>query len=90
MSSTDEDVARDGRLDYDAIVRTVGLIEPWKITAILALGASIEELEQAAAWVSVEDDESGLRHESAGDAATEARVAAIYEIMVSDRAEAEA
>jgi hypothetical protein len=74
-------------LDYDAVVRVTGSIAPWKIAEILALNATVEELEQAVAWASVEAGDSGLHHDSAGDAVAEARVAGIYGILVADRAE---
>lgn len=90
MSTMQGDSTSNERVDYDAVVRTLGMIEPWKISAILALGATAAELERAAAWVAVESDQSGLHHESAGGAGAEARVSGIYDILTSDRAETEA
>jgi hypothetical protein len=75
------------KLDYDAVLRVTGSIAPWKIAEILALNATVDELEKAVAWVSVEADDSGLHHDSGSGAAAEARVAGIYEILVADRAE---
>ena len=75
------------RLDYDAVVRIAGSIAPWKISAILALNATVEDLEEAVAWVSVEIGDSGLRHDSGREAVADGRAAGIYEILVADRAE---
>jgi|HigsolmetaAR202D_1030399.scaffolds.fasta_scaffold57163_2 hypothetical protein len=85
---TTERDRRPQELDYDAVVRTVGTIAPWKMSAILSLGATVADLEQAAAWISVETDGSGLRHEPAG-AVAEARAIAIYDILTADRPETE-
>ncbi len=87
MQTGDPDSESGQRLDYEAVVRTAGSIAPWKISAILALNATVEDLEEAVAWVSVETDGSGLHHARAGEAAADGRAAGIYEILVADRAE---
>ena len=89
MPSSDPKDQQRRRLDYDAVVRTTGSIAPWKISAILALNPTEAELEQAVAWVSVESDGSGLRHNSGDEPASDGRVAGIYEILISDRAESD-
>lgn len=89
MQSSDSDTEAQRGLDYASIKQTVGTIEPWKVSAILALGATVGELEQAVAWMTVESDGSGFRHAADRDVATDSRVAGIYEVLAADRAEDE-
>lgn len=80
MSPSDDGPGSDAGLDYDAITRAAGEIAPWKITAILALDATVGDLERAVAWAYAEEGQTGLHHiETVGKAGS------IYEILISDR-----
>jgi len=85
MPQNDADDRR--KVDYATIVGTAGSIAPWKISAILTLGATVADLEEAVAWISVEQDGSGLHHASSTDIVRDSKAAAIFEILSADRAE---
>lgn len=73
---------REGRqrLNYERVVRVAGRIAPWKISAILALNASVDDLDQAVAWASAESGSDGPRR-TGGDG----MAGSIHEILVSDQ-----
>jgi len=69
------------RPTYDDLVRLVGDLEPARLAAIEALGATIVEVEEAVAYAVGEDDVMGkARLPLIG------RAAAVYEILVADEA----
>ena len=89
MQSQDTDAGARRKLDYAAIKLIAGTIEPWQVTAILALDVTVGELEQAVAWMAVESEGSGLHHAADRDLATDSRVAGIYEILAAERADSD-
>lgn len=67
------------QVDRDDVVRLFGNISDQRIADILATGASLEEMEQAAAWLAQEDDVMGELERPLTGAAAE-----VYEIVASD------
>ena len=66
-------------LGADEIRHLCGDIADWKVSAIIALGASVEEIETAVAWSAGEDDVMGeQRWPLSGSAA------AVYDVLVAD------
>jgi hypothetical protein len=76
MSKTD---SQCGPLTRDEVVSRCGDIMDWQLAAILASGATLEELEEALAWAAAEDDVM-----MAEDKPLTGRTAAIYEILTSE------
>ena len=72
------DAERPG-LDAAEIRRVAGDILDWQVQAILASGASFEELEEAAAYVAGADDVMGQERKPLSG-----RVAQIYDILTRD------
>ncbi|MEZ5666934.1 MAG: hypothetical protein R3F55_05795 [Alphaproteobacteria bacterium] len=70
------------RLTYDRVVAVAGQIPAWKVSAILALGATVDELEQAVALVSAEAGMDGAPH-----VARASRVGSIHDILAGERIE---
>ncbi len=67
------------RLTHDQILRVAGDISDAKVAAIEAMGATLEELEEAVAWATGESDVMGdQRLPLAG------RTAALYDILTAD------
>lgn len=63
------------------VLRICGELIDWKVQAIIASGASVEEIEVAAAWAEGADDVMGeARKPLAGN------VAKVYDILTADRA----
>jgi len=61
------------------IVEILGPLTDARMTAILATGATVSQIEQAAAWAAGESDVMGqLRRPASGP------VAAVYEILTAD------
>ena len=89
MPSDTFDGSARRRLDYAMVKQMAGSLAPWKVSAILALGATVGELEQALAWMSVESGGSGLHHAADADLARDSRVSSIFEILAADRPEPE-
>jgi hypothetical protein len=67
------------KLSHDDVIRLCRDILDWKVHAILALGASIEDLEEAVAWASGEDDMMGKERKPLSGV-----VAEIYDVLTSD------
>ena len=66
------------------VVEILGPMPDARIAAILATGASLEELEEAAAWAAGESDVMGeMRRPVVGP------VAAVYDLLTADEALAE-
>jgi hypothetical protein len=66
-------------LSHDTLVTMLGDISDAKAAAIIATGASLNDLEQAIAWAGQENDVMGReRHPLSGV------VAEVYEIMTAD------
>ena len=66
-------------LSHDTVVRIAGDVSDAKAIAIIACGASLDELEQAVAWASLEDDVMGKERRSLTGI-----VAELYEILTAD------
>ncbi len=67
------------RLTRELVVKVVGRIDDAKIAAILATGATLEELEEAVAWASRESDVMGdIARPLTGAAAS------VYDILTLD------
>jgi len=69
------------KVTSDDVRRLFGDIGDQRIAAILATGAGHEELEEAAAWLALEDDVMGEMERPLTGAAAE-----VYEIVASDPA----
>ena len=85
MPSHEPDSGALQKLDYDRVRQIAGAIEPWQVSAILALGATVGELEAAVAWITVEADHSGLHHAAEGDVGRDSRITAVHEILAADK-----
>jgi hypothetical protein len=71
----------DGTLTPNEVATLVGDVEEATLAAIIAIGASAEELEEALAWANGEDDVMGeLERPLAGN------VALIYDLLTADEA----
>ena len=69
---------------YEELVRLVGALEPARLAEIERLQATVNEIEEAVAYASGEDDVMGeARLPLVG------RAAAVYEIITADEAEDE-
>ncbi len=68
-----------GRLTHDDLRRLCGDIIDWKLSAIIETGASIEEVEEAVAWASGENDVMGEARKPLSGT-----VAAVYDILTAD------
>ena len=78
-SQTDDRQKTSARLTHDEIVRIAGDIGDAKAAAVEAMGATLEELEEAVAWAVGESDVmSDRRLPLAG------RTAALYDILTAD------
>jgi len=74
------DTQRSGvTLTRESVVATVGEIDDERIAAIIATGATVEALEEAAAWAAGESDVMGEERKPLSGAA-----AAIYDILAQD------
>ncbi|MDP6707871.1 MAG: hypothetical protein QF893_16115 [Alphaproteobacteria bacterium] len=73
------------RLTHDEITRVLGPIDDAKASAILAVGASLQDLEEAAQWVAGESDVMGELERPLTGVAAE-----VYDILTADEPEAEA
>ena len=63
---------------HDDVVRLIGDLEDAKVSAIMTLGPTVEELEEAITWAESEDDVMGaLRKPLDGKAAR------VYEILIT-------
>lgn len=69
-------------LSHEAVVRIAGEVSDAKAVAIIASGANRDELEQAVAWASREDDVMGEQRR-----ALTGIVAELYEILTADEAD---
>ena len=69
-------------LSHDTVVRIAGDVSDAKAVAIIASGASLDELEQAVAWASLEDDVMGKERRTLTGI-----VAELYEILTADEAD---
>ena len=63
----------------DEIARVCGDILDWKISAIIASGASLPEVEAACAWAAGQDEALAKEREP-----LTGRTAAVYEILIAD------
>lgn len=66
-------------LSHDLVRQLCGDLLDWKINAILETGADPEELEEAVAWASGEDDVMGEERKKLSG-----HVADIYDILTAD------
>lgn len=66
---------------YDELVRLVGELRPSQLAAIEALGATVNEIEQAVAYASLADDVMGEERIS-----LMGRAAEVYEIITANEA----
>jgi hypothetical protein len=73
------------RLTHDEIMRILGPIDDAKASAILAAGASLQDLEEAAQWVAGESDVMGELERPLTGVAAE-----VYDILTVDEPPAEA
>ena len=81
MTESDQECAKATASDT---VEIFGPMPDARIAAILATGATVEELEEAAAWAAGESDVMGdMRRPVVGP------VAAVYEILTAEEALAE-
>jgi len=79
MAEATTNPERTPRLAHDDIVSILGPMTDARLEAIAATGATIEEIEEAAAWAAGESDVMGeARRPVAGP------VAAVYEILIAD------
>ena len=78
-SPADDPKAAKPRLTHDQILRIAGEISDAKVAAIEAMGATLEELEEAVAWAVGESDVMGdQRRPLAG------RISDLYDILTAD------
>jgi hypothetical protein len=82
---TDDEITRDNApLTAEQIIDIVGPLTDARIMAIIATGATVEEVEEAAAWADGESDVMGdLRLRATGP------VAAVYDILRTEQKYAE-
>lgn len=73
------DQGRARPLSGDEVRHFCGDIADWKVSAILAVGASVEEIETAVAWAAGEDDVMGEERRPLSGSA-----AAVYDVLVAD------
>jgi hypothetical protein len=73
------DAGEAARLDHGEVRRLCGDIADWKISAILATGAEIDDIEVAVAWAAGEDDVMGEARRPLVGAA-----GAVYDIITAD------
>lgn len=66
-------------LTHDEVRRLCGDIVDWKIAAIIASGATAEELEACVAWLSGEDDVMGEERKP-----LDGKAAELYDILTAD------
>lgn len=79
MEAADRPDEAVSHLSREEILEVTGMIEDAKLAAIEASGASMEELEEAAAWASGESDVMGnARHPLSS------MVARLYNILTAD------
>ena len=79
MSMPDLLLDKDTRLTREEVTRIVGRIDDAKAVAIIESGASLQELEQAAAWAEGESDVMGEARAHASPT-----VIAVYEILTAE------
>ena len=72
------------KLTRDEVIRVLGRVNDAKIAAIIASGASLRELEQAAAWALGESDILGKLPDHASPA-----MARVYDILTAEEKLAE-
>lgn len=64
---------------HEDVRHVCGDIADWKVAAILATGATLDEIEVAVAWDAGEDDVMGEERRPLSGAA-----AAVYDILIAD------
>lgn len=64
---------------HEDVRRVCGDVADWKVAAILATGANLDEIETAVAWDAGEDDVMGEERRPLIGAA-----AAVYDILIAD------
>lgn len=64
---------------YEDVRHLLGDVADWKISAILATGASLDEINAAIAWDAGEDDVMGEERRPLSGGA-----AAVYDILIAD------
>ncbi len=69
-------------LSHETVARIAGEVSDAKAVAIIASGASWDELEQAVAWANLEDDVMGKQRRPLTGI-----VAELYEILTADEAD---
>ncbi len=82
MSKQEMPAARPAAAGRDQVTRILGKMDDAKITEILALKPTLEQLEEAALWASGNGDVLAKRNHPLG-----AVVAAIVDIMTADEEE---
>lgn len=84
VQTTHEESGDPAAVTAEQIIDIVGPLTDARVMAIIATGATIEEIEEAAAWAEGESDVMGdLRIRAA------APVAAVYEILTAEEKYAE-
>lgn len=85
MVQADDEITRDtAPITAEQIIDIVGSLTDARIMAIIATGANVEEVEEAAAWADGESDVMGdLRLRATGP------VAAVYDILRTEEKYAE-
>ncbi len=78
--NTTQGPAAKGRLTRTQVAGIAGQLDDFKIAAILETGASVEDLEEAAAWASGESDVMGDMRLRATPA-----VKALYDILTAEQ-----
>lgn len=85
MVQTDDEITKDSApVSAEQIIDIVGPMTDARVMAIIATGATVEEVEEAAAWADGESDVMGdLRLRPTGP------VAAVYDILRTEQKYAE-
>ena len=78
--TTDEQPKTSARLTHEQIAHVVGRIDDAKAAAIIATGAALADLNEAAAWAAGESDVIGKLHRPASPV-----VAAVFDILTAER-----
>lgn len=77
--NNEPDEERTEGLSHEDVRHLCGDIVDWKVSAILATGASLDDIEAAVAWDAGEDDIMGEERRPLSGAA-----AAVYDILIAD------
>ncbi|WP_119304274.1 hypothetical protein [Dongia deserti] len=84
MPEAEKRYARTQQLSHEDVIRLVGDLDDATIAAILAIGATYQEIEQALKWAGAGPDESRLDAEGMTPTAEQ-----VFDILLSDPTYAE-